>query len=140
MKRINGMTKMILWSLILLLVFGIEARRSFVDDRPPPDLGITPKTVELLTYKAPGYRFQIIPLNATPPENFEKPDFNDIDFKDGIAPFGGGCCGLGEKDWPLRQTVQTEWSSKPDDGSELLVRRFYGDSRWGDQRPYHGFR
>lgn len=111
--------KMFFRSLLLLLVLAIMSDEVMGDDRPPADPGITPYTVELLSYKGSEYRFLTIPLDTEPPEGFEQPDFDDSEFKTGTAPFGGGCCGLGEKDCPLRQTVQTEWSTE----TQLLLRR-----------------
>jgi hypothetical protein len=80
-----------------------------------PDIGAN--TFELLSYESGGYRFRTISLGATPPTGFEQPDFDDSEFTEGIAPFGGGV----DVGCPLDKTVQTLWPI----GSELLVRHTF---------------
>jgi hypothetical protein len=75
--------------------------------------GTTANTVELLSYEASGYRYQILPAMATPPAGFagatEPPGFAD-----GAAAFGsgGGVC-------PLRTTARTFWPAS----TQLVARR-----------------
>jgi hypothetical protein len=116
--RRNGITKVLLGSLVLLLVFSVGPRESVGDDRPTnPDIG--PTTIELLSYRASGYRFLVIGQNEVPPSGFERPDFDDSFFDLGSAPFGGGGGGLEDRNCPLRESVQTIWHVN----SRLLARR-----------------
>jgi len=112
MKYISKIMKVFIGNLILLLLLGIGLKDALGDVRPTnSDIG--PNTVELLIYQASGYRFQVIDPFATPPSEFEQPDFDDTAWDVGDAAFGtGGVC-------PLQTTVHTFWPVE----SQLLVRR-----------------
>src|SRR5215469_7130520 len=113
MLRVSQSMVSRIWLLgLLILLSSIQLREALGDVRPTrPDIG--PNTVELFSYQASGYRFQIIPLGSKPPSGFAQPDFDDTDFSMGSGGFGsGGSC-------PLQRTVQTNWPIK----TQLLIRR-----------------
>ena len=121
----NGTTAIFIGSLALLLVFVIELREALGDARSITP-ALTPNTIELISYREFGYRFKIIPRDATPPTGFEQPGFNEdaFGFQFAFGSFGGGREGaIGGGDCPLRKTVRTSWPSEPTSGSQLLVRR-----------------
>ena len=79
------------WSLVLLLVFRLELREALGDPRSITP-ALTPKTIELISYREFGYKFKIIPRDATPPTGFEQPGFNEdaFGFEFAFGSFGGG--------------------------------------------------
>ncbi len=73
-----------------------------------------PVATELLPYQSPGYRYQVVNSDATPPVGFEQPGFDDSTWNVGTASFGDGVgfC-------TLQATDHTLWPISTD----LLVRR-----------------
>lgn len=119
MMATHRTTGIAIGSAVLLLAFGVAPKGPEADPRPT-DPDIEPNTFELLSHQASGYRFQIIPSDASPPSGFEEPGFDDTAFETGSAAFGNGGGGAGDGvDCPLRPTVQSTW---PVD-TQLVVRR-----------------
>ena len=120
MKCTSGRIRTIILSLALMLLFGIVPSEVSADDRPiNPEIG--PNTHAILFQQESGYKYQIIPLNETPPPGFEQPGFDDTAWNTGSAAFGSrGMC-------PLQENVQTSWPVN----TQLLVRRaIYVPAGW----------
>jgi hypothetical protein len=99
-------------SLILLAILGMSlSEPSWGSTTSDPQIG--PNTVAHLLYGDSGYKFQIIPLSATPPIGFELPEFDDANFNTGSAAFGS------RNSCSLTSTVQTDWPIN----TQLLLRR-----------------
>lgn len=78
------------------------------------DPSITLAAAELLPYRAPGYRYLVLNPGSPPPQDYERPDFDDSAWGTGDASFGFtvGYC-------PIHASDKTAWPLN----TGLLVRR-----------------
>jgi hypothetical protein len=103
MKLTSAMIKMYVAGLVLLLALGLGSGAVLASTAANP--GITPNTVELVSYGASGYRYLVFggSAPATPPVDFDEPSFVDSGFSTGGAAFGFASSGCGlppQTAWP----------------------------------------